>query len=388
LNVVTEISSLTLTAFRNYEQARLDGLSAGFIFLTGPNGAGKTNILEAISLLTPGRGLRNADLPTIQSRDYTSTPWAVSAQVRGDYGSVTLGTGRDPQKQKRAVRIQGVPAKSQADLAEYVSCLWLTPQMDRLFLDGASVRRKFLDRLVFTYDPSHAGRTTRYERAMQERLKLLKEKRFDGVWLDALEMQMAESGVAIAAARWDMVERLQRAQNQNITHDFPRAEIHAQGFLENALRDKNAAQVEDDFRALLKSSRDQDSADGITHHGVHRSDLYVVFQSSGIPAHACSTGEQKALLIGLILSHAILIKAELGRVPILLMDEIMAHLDEGRRGNLLHVLGDLRGQVFITATEASLFHDVTNGQFWRVENGHILRDFYPENTHQIATKNW
>lgn len=326
-------------------------------------------------MLTPGRGLRTAEMGEIQNRDHPSSLWAVSAQVQTDFGVIQIGTGRDAHKSKRVTRIQGVTAKSQAELADYVACLWLTPQMDRLFLDGASVRRKFLDRLVFTYDPSHAGRITRYERAMQERLKLLKEKRFDPTWLHALEMQMAESGVAIAAARNDVVMRLSHAQERGISHGFPHAHLSMMGSVEQSLQINTAAQAEQEFRDLLSSARLADSEDGVTHHGIHRSDLKVVFRVTNMPAAACSTGEQKALLIGIILSHAILMKAELGRVPILLLDEIMAHLDEGRRTDLLAVLMDLGGQVFITATENAGFHSLQNGQFWRVENGQISSDF-------------
>ena len=212
------IRSLQLTHFRCYETARLEGLTSGPVVLTGPNGAGKTNVLEAVSLLSPGRGLRGAKVSEMQRRD-GDKPWALSAEAETRYGDVRIGTGLDINSttEKRIVRINGETAKAQTALAEYLACVWLTPQMDRLFLEGSSARRKFLDRLIFAFDPGHAGRVTRYENAMSQRSKILRENdRPDPVWLDALEAQMAETGIAIAAARLEFIGILQRACDQGV----------------------------------------------------------------------------------------------------------------------------------------------------------------------------
>ena len=198
---MSALTEIRLRNFRSYTEACLNGLASSFVVLTGENGAGKTNILEAVSLLSPGKGMRNADLGDFQNKKYVDQVWAISANLSTQYGEIKVGTGRDPTKEKRVVHIQGEVAKSQAQLAEYITCLWLTPQMDRLFIDAASGRRKFLDRMVFNFDTGHAGRVTRYENAMAQRSRLLKDGKADAVWLDSLEIQMAEAGVAVAAAR-------------------------------------------------------------------------------------------------------------------------------------------------------------------------------------------
>ncbi len=363
------LKSLTLQNFRSYSEANLQGLASGFIVLTGPNGAGKTNILEAVSLLSPGKGLRNADLDDIQKQD-AELPWVVSAKAETIYGEIPLGTGRDPSKKRRVIRIKGEAAKSQADLADYISCLWLTPAMDRIFLEGSSGRRKFLDRMVFAFDPSHAGRLTRYENALSQRSKLLKEEKTgDASWLNALEDQMAETGIAIAAGRLDFVQRLQTVCTRAGDAEFPVADISMSGFVEERLTQMPAVKVEEDFRRQLQLSRTQDSIMGGANAGPHRSDLIVRYRDKNMAADQCSTGEQKALLIGIINAHATLIKSERGSPPILLLDEIAAHLDENRRAKLFEKLEKLGGQVWLTGTDDELFSSIRNGQKFHVRNG-------------------
>lgn len=362
------LKTLLLQNFRSYHEANLQGLASGFIVLTGPNGAGKTNILEAVSLLSPGKGLRSADIDEIQKRDAASS-WIVSSKAETIYGEIALGTGRDPDKKRRLVRIKGEKARSQADLADYISCLWLTPAMDRIFLESSSGRRKFLDRMVFAFDPSHAGRITRYENALSQRSKLLKEERYDPSWIAGLEEQMAETGIAIAAARVEFTRNLQTVCDRAEEDDFPIADLTLKGFVEDKLTSSPALQVETSFKARLKAGRDQDAIMGGASIGPHRSDLLVKYRAKDMAAELCSTGEQKALLIGIVMAHAALMKNERGAPPILLLDEIAAHLDENRRAKLFKKLQNLGGQVWVTGTDDMLFETIENARKYYVENG-------------------
>lgn len=352
----------------------MEGVPSGLIVLHGANGAGKTNVLEAISLLTPGRGLRNAALEEMQRRE-SPHAFAVAAQVETAGGDVALGTGLDPDGNKRTVRINGVNVRSQIALADYLSALWLTPQMDRLFLDGASGRRRFFDKLVFTFDPAHAGRVTRYENAMSQRSKLLREGKGDDYWLKALETQMAETGIAIAAARLDFIQRLQAGIDAGDAAEdlfFPRANISLSGTVEELLVSTPAVEVENMLLYQLSQSRSRDAETGGAASGPHKTDLLVRFAAKNMPADQCSTGEQKALLIGLVLSHARLIKSEKGDVPLLLLDEIAAHLDDKRRAALFDRLIRLGGQVWMTGTDESLFSAIDKtAAFYSVQNAEI-----------------
>lgn len=390
------ITKLTLNNFRCYETARLEGLTSGLIVLHGANGAGKTNVLEAISLLTPGRGLRNATMEEMQRMPIPPLPnplpagereetrsgsgegaaWSVAAHVHDGVTAHMIGTGPDIQTGKRAVRINGVAAKSQMALSDYLSALWLTPQMDRLFIDGASGRRRFFDKLVFTFDPAHAGRITRYENAMGQRSKLLREGKGDDHWLGALEIQMAETGIAIAAARLDFIQRLQAGIDAGEREEelfFPKARLALSGTVEELLATTPALEVENMLRYQLTQSRARDAETGGAASGPHKTDLHVRFAAKNMPADQCSTGEQKALLIGLILAHARLVKHERGAPPLLLLDEIAAHLDEKRRAALFERLAHLGGQAWMTGTDKNLFSSIDQtAAFFMVENARIL----------------
>jgi len=365
------LRSLTLSNFRCYGAARLDELSSGLIVLYGANGAGKTNVLEGVSLLSPGRGLRGAKVMEIQSQN-SGDPWAVAGELATDYGPIKLGTGLDAEAEKRVIRVNGQNVRGQNALAEHVSCVWLTPQMDRLFLDSSSHRRRFLDRLVFAFDPGHSGRVTRYENAMRQRSKVLQDGG-DVAWVEGLEAQMAETGCAIAAARLDFVERLQVAC-EAADHDFfPLARLQARGSVEEVLQRGSALEAEEIFSNQLKESRARDAITGGAALGPHKSDLHVVYADKNMAADQCSTGEQKALLIGIILAHAALIKAERGAPPILLLDEVAAHLDEKRRAALYDLLTDLGAQVWLTGTDGNLFTAIEAcAQFFEVKDAAVL----------------
>jgi DNA replication and repair protein RecF len=357
---VVYIKRLTLTNFRNYASARLDDLQPGAVIFIGDNGVGKTNILEAVSLLSPGRGLRGAATLDLVNRESSDKPWGVSAEFFDGDVFTKIGTGTTADKaDKRQVRINGAMKKSQTALSDYVSCVWLTPQMDRIFLDSSSHRRRFLDRLIYAFDPSHTGRLSRYEKTLRQRSKVLKDSRAPDVsWCSALEAQMAESAVAIAAARLDFCARLQaaciRAQDEDSAH-FPLARLEILGEIEKRLENQSALDVEESFKADLVKSRPRDALTGGAAIGVHRSDFDVVMAEKNMPAAQCSTGEQKALLIGVMLAHARLINAERGAPPLLLLDEIAAHLDDGRRAALYARLAALGGQVWLSGTDHALF---------------------------------
>ncbi len=370
--VASAVTRLRLTRFRNYATAALDP-TAKPIVLTGPNGAGKTNLLEAVSLLAPGRGLRGAQVAepdqrlTAEAEGGSPGPWAVAATVEGPVGPVEIGTGRDPEGERRLVRIDGQPAKSQQALGAHVAVVWLTPQMDRLFLDGAGARRRFLDRLIYGFDPAHAGRINGYEQALRQRARLLKEGTGDAQWLAALEAQMVERGIAIAAARADMAARLDRACRQ-ADGPFPAARLGLAGELDDWLGRQSALAAEERFADALAASRGRDAESGGAAVGPHRSDLSVRHAPKDLPADQCSTGEQKALLIAIVLAHARLAAAEKGIAPILLLDEVAAHLDEVRRAALFDRLVDLGSQAWITGTERAPFAGLDGrAEFYRVE---------------------
>jgi DNA replication and repair protein RecF len=364
---------LALNDFRCYREARIE-VEPAPVVLTGPNGAGKTNLLEAISFLAPGRGLRRARLGDVDRRGEAVTPWAVAASLATPRGSVRIGTGREANAnggERRVVRIDGAAARSQTALAEHVNLVWLTPQMDRLFLEGASVRRRFFDRLVYGFDPAHAARCAAYEQALRERGKLLREGRADAAWLTALEDTMAQHGVAIAAARRDVAARLDAACAAGVS-GFPRARLAISGSVEAWLDEYPALAAEDELRAQLQASRRQDGESGGAAIGPHRSDLQVRHGATDMAAEQCSTGEQKALLVAILLAHARL-QAELrGAAPLMLLDEVAAHLDRERRRALFAEVTALGAQAWLTGTDDELFVELRGtAQFFGVREATV-----------------
>ncbi|MEO5372918.1 MAG: DNA replication/repair protein RecF [Alphaproteobacteria bacterium] len=370
----TGVTRLTIRDFRSYDHLRLD-VDLRPVVLTGANGSGKTNLLEALSFLTPGRGLRRARLGEVTRRGAASDAvWTVAATVQGPRGSVDVGTGREPGgADRRVVRIDGRTVRGQVALAEVAAAVWLTPVMDRLFVEGAAGRRRFLDRLVFGLDPGHARRAGAYERAMRERGRLLREGRNDPAWLSALEATMAREGVAMAAARRSVVAGLcQRAAGTD--GPFPGAVPTLLGAVEGWLDEVAEPEAETRLRRSLWRSRGLDAGTGGAAEGPHRSDLVIRHAAKGLAAEQCSTGEQKALLIALMLAQARMQAEERGAVPLLLLDEVVAHLDEARRRALFEEIGRLGAQAWLTGTDQALFAGFGDGaQFFRVEDSTLTR---------------
>jgi len=351
------IRRLTLSDFRSYDSLDID-LDGRPVALSGANGAGKTNLLEAISLLGPGRGLRHARLDELPRIDGAGG-WAVSIRLETMGDEIALGVGAEGDRDvdRRRCRIDGGTASGPSAFADHLRLLWLTPAQDRLFMEGASERRRFLDRMAMALDPAIARISSSYETAMRQRQRLLDERSRDEAWLAALELQMAEAGVALAAARRDMAGALLAAAVEDVEAAFPAADIALEGDIEAALAYQPAAEVEEKFLARLKSNRRIDAEAGRALIGPHRSDLLVTHRAKGRPARLCSTGEQKALLIGLVLANARALSLKGDCAPlILLLDEIAAHLDEARRAALFDILDDLQFQCFMTGTDASLFN--------------------------------
>ncbi len=370
------IVQLSLTDFRNYKALRLEP-APGLNVLSGPNGAGKTNLLEAVSLLAPGRGLRRAPYSELL-REGASGRWTVSAMTCGRYGEARLGTDWAPAGESgaRRVSIDGDMQRGTSALSPYFSVLWLTPSMDRLFAGPAGDRRRFLDRLVYAFDAEHGQRAAAFEKLMRERNRLLEQRPFNASWLAGVEMQMAECGVALAAGRADAVRALDAYMRSGETLSnaaFPWAGLALIGDLERELEKFSAVEVEDHYRRILNDSRAYDAAAGRTTSGPHRSDLQVTHGPKGVAAARCSTGEQKALLVSTVLAHArFLAGLDGGVTPVLLLDEISAHLDSPRRQALFEVLATLGAQVWMTGTEQDLFAEIgTHAGFFRLEDGSL-----------------
>lgn len=366
---MTYLSKLRLTDFRSYKQADLSRLKSGVVVLCGANGAGKTNILEAISLLSPGRGLRRSK-PCDIARQNGAGTWAIWSRIQDGDVINQIGTGLRGQNEKRVIRINGENVRTQAALADYMACLWLTPQMDRLFLDGASERRRFLDRMIFSGDPAHVGRVSRYENVVRQRSRLLQDGKDDRSWLEALEAQIVDTGVAIAASRLDFIAHLRDFALQFQVPQFPKIDMAVHGTVEGWLREgQSALEVEDMFRMHLAQARSIDMRTGGASIGPHKSDLRVVYVDKDMPAAQCSTGEQKALLVTLVLAHGQMMAQQRGAPPVLLLDEIAAHLDESRRSILYQILFDMGGQVWLTGTDKSLFDPLQGrAQFFDIQD--------------------
>lgn len=389
------VTRLTLTDFRNYAYLRINA-HMGPIVITGENGTGKTNILEAISFLTPGRGLRGARLadikritPALISDEYQPTVisnacWAVSALVNKADEEVEIGTAvekslreisDDESKsfERRIVKIDGQKVSSQSELGKYLSAIWITPQMDRLFRGGSQPRRSFLDRLVYAFDVEHAKRTANFEHMYKEWYQLLKSGHNDDNWLLSLEEGMSALGVAIAAARREQIAKL----NTFIEHEpddvFPNVRLELEGTIEKLLNKLPALEVEDFYRELLKKQRRNilynDNIDGI-----NRTDFKVYYRKKGMPAELCSTGEQKSLLISIILAQTKCQTLDKGFAPVLLLDEVVAHLDDIKREALLEKVRDLGLQAWITSTDPTLFSSLKNdAMFLEVKNNQVKK---------------
>lgn len=350
---------LTLTDFRSYTRTEL-AMSGAPVFLVGPNGAGKTNLLEAVSFFTPGRGLRGASLAEVGRRqpgERIGRAWAVAAELAVDGEPVRLGTGvEQPGASRRIVRLEGETVPP-GRLAEYVRQVWLTPAQDRLFLEGAADRRRFFDRLVFAAEPRHAAYASAYEKTLRERMRLLTDGPADPAWLDALETRLAEAGALMATGRARTLAALQAEIDSRGERPFPQAKLGLAGAWEQmALEGAGLDEIEPRLAAALAAGRERDAAAGRALAGPHRGDLTVVHAEKDRPAAECSTGEQKALLLNLVLGQAArLARAEGQPSPILLLDEVAAHLDGRRRAALFDEIEALRLQAFLTGTDDHLF---------------------------------
>lgn len=371
------ITRLRLTDFRNYSRAEL-ALDARPVALAGPNGAGKTNLLEAVSMLSPGRGLRRAKLDSLRRAENgeTAPAWGVAAAIEraGETHEITTGVAPEAPN-RRIVKIDGTNAPA-ADLTALIPMVWLTPAQDRLFMGPPGDRRRFLDRLTLAAAPDHARNASTYEKAMRERQRLLDDNVFDPSWLGALEARIAESGAAMAAARARTLSRLAEQIAASPDTAFPTAALALDGALEEAaLTGETPETIAESFTRKLAEARSRDAAAGRALSGPHRSDLRVTHREKDAPAAQCSTGEQKALLTGLILAQARALAADHGIGPIVLLDEAAAHLDPDRRAALIAELNDLGAQAWLTGVESRLFEAfAADAQLFRVETGEITPD--------------
>jgi DNA replication and repair protein RecF len=373
------VRRLTLSNFRNYRAVILEAGSRPIV-LCGPNGAGKTNLIEAISFLAPGRGLRRATLEEVACNEGDGS-WAVSAEVEGALGLATLGTGiertaEDGATAQRKYRIDREPVGTAAAFSDHVRIIWMVPAMDSLFTGAPAERRRFLDRLATAIDSEHSSRVNAFERALRSRNRLLEDPRPDAHWLDAVEHETAELAVAVASLRAETVGRLRAALSARAQSAFPPADIALDGWMESLLPGEPAVVVEERYREKLRENRGRDAAAGRTLDGPHLTDLAVVYAQKGITAADASTGEQKALLIGLVLAHARLIAEMTGSAPILLLDEVVAHLDPSRRMALHGELAQLGAQVWMTGADPALFAEIKgHATLVEVQSGHLqVRD--------------
>jgi DNA replication and repair protein RecF len=370
------LSRLRLSDFRSWQV--LDAsFDASLICIAGENGAGKTNLLEAISLLAPGRGLRGARMAEFgRQQAGAGLPWAVAGRFETRLGAMDIGTGTDPEghSERRVYRLDGQAVRSQAMLAERVAAVWITPQMDRLFQEGASGRRRFLDRLVWALEPGHAREVAAHDSAMAERNRLLGEGRADPSWLAGLEDAMARHAVAVAAARRALMLRLNaELVAGRATGTFPAARLEIACPILAALAETPAVAVEDALRQGLAADRRRDAAAGGAARGAHKADLSLIHMPKSISAEFCSTGEQKALLVSVVLAHATLIAEARGFAPLLLLDEVAAHLDPVRREALFAALAGLPAQVFMTGTDLEVFAPLAGlGRLFSAGDGKLI----------------
>lgn len=364
------VSRLVLQNFRNYPSLEL-AVDTRSVALTGPNGAGKTNILESLSFLSPGKGLRSVGLgdiayaePGAHESSIKASPWSVYAELSHAEGITQIGTALEPQqgRDRRVVKVNGDFVKKQSTLSSLCRVIWVTPLMDRLFIEGASSRRRFLDRLVYGLDPLHADYVARFEKAMKERNKILEESG-DPLWLDKVEEELALSSSHISKARQNFLAQLMTAQS-TLTPIFPFAA--ASMFSNHCDAGHSVAEKVAKLQELLKESRKRDKLIGRCSIGAHKEDLCVIFQAKNRMADQCSTGEQKALLLSLILAAVKLIAVEQEGVPLLLLDEVIAHLDEDRRAQLFDVLFEMNIQIWMTGTDAEIFAK------WREKIQHLF----------------
>jgi len=380
------VRRLSLTDFRSYSFVRLE-TDPRPVVLTGPNGAGKTNLLEALSYLVPGRGLRRANLAEVgrvnaaeasvkTGEGHSPRAWAVAARIERGGIEMDMGTGYrknggEGKKARRMIKLDGKPAKNQAELGRQISALWLTPQMDRLFQEGPSARRRFIDQLIIGINPDHAAPLNAYEQSLRNRNRLLRDGVSNQAWFDSVEQSLSTHGIAVAVQRRDAISRLAPIA-ANGHGPFPGAKIELGGALEDWLAAGPALDAEDNMRAALAKCRCEDAVSGSTSIGPHRSNVLVHHSDTGLDAAHCSTGEQKALLVSLVFATAML-QAEVRRhAPLLLLDEVAAHLDDARRDALFDLVAQMGAQAWMTGTDEAVFAPFGDtAQRFCIEDGRI-----------------
>ena len=373
------IKYLCLDKFRNYDFLELD-LANGIIVIAGPNGSGKTNILEAISLFAPGSGFRNSKLSDMDNHHF-KLPWCIDAKINSIYGIKDVQTARTSRsgEDKRIIQIDGNISKNRAEIAKIFSVIWLTPQMDQLFINSRSNRLRFFDQLVVNFIPDHLYNINKYEYYMRERLKLLKNNFGDEEWLRVLEKNMADFAIQIANARANSLEYMQESIDETKSL-FPKSILKIDGFIEEKIKVRPAIDIEEFFIKEIKKSRQEDKLSGRTNFGVHRSNFYAVHQVKSIPVRLCSTGEQKAILISIILAEVRARKKQKSSSSVLLLDEVVAHLDNEKREELFKELEEIGCQAIITTTGTENFLSLKNkAQFFSLEKGIISESFLKVN---------
>ncbi len=395
--VRSAIRRLTLVNFRNYKYLRLN-TDKQFIVLSGENGSGKTNILEAVSFLSQGRGLRNARLSEIKTFDFSANQqrapifinnngWAVSALLENDDGEFSIGTSVESsfkeitynetkEVERRIVQVNNQKLTSQNDLGQFLSVIWVTPQMDRIFQGGAQHRRSFLDRIVYAFDTDHARRVSTYDNLYRQWLQILKSGNINNAWLSALEQQLAETGVAIAAARLEQIAKLNSFIETNPDDIFPDAMLELDGTIEKMLEQKPAIYVEDFYRDSLFNQR-RNILYNDNGSGINKTDLKAVYKKKNVPANLCSTGEQKSLLLNIILAQTKSLASSKNVYPILLLDEITAHLDDIKRDAFLAKIKNLNVQSWLTSTTLFDFMSIkSDAQFFEIKNNNVDSVFF------------
>ena len=361
-----QIKSLKLINFRSHSNFGLS-LSGKPLAIIGDNGAGKTNILEAISLLSPGRGIRNSKFSEMV-KDDNSMPWGVNFNILSNGKNYEVSSGLRDNQKGRDIKINSKKVSGSSALPEIILLSWLTPSMDQIFNETPSYRRRFIDRLCAVYEKNHTKNIKIYEKLMAERNSSFKSKVLDNVWLDALENQMSDVSIAIAETRLTFISDLNKVLETNLDPVWPRAHLEIYGFVENLVSSWNSGKAKEMLCNEFKNNRERDFFSKRTNEGVHRSDLLVNEKNKKIEAKKCSTGEQKSLLMGIILSHLELVSSFKSRYPVLLLDEVLAHFDKIRRKSFFKQIQEIGSQIIMTGTDISVFEELGDLEIYHLNN--------------------
>ena len=361
-----QIKSLKLINFRSHSDFSLS-LSGKPLAIIGDNGAGKTNILEAISLLSPGRGIRNSKFSEMV-KDDNSMPWGVNFNILSNGKNYEVSSGLRDNQKGRDIKINSKKVSGSSALPEIILLSWLTPSMDQIFNETPSYRRRFIDRLCAVYEKNHTKNIKIYEKLMAERNSSFKNKALDNVWLDALENQMSDVSIAIAETRLTFISDLNKVLETNLDPVWPRAHLEIYGFVENLVSSWNSGKAKEMLCNEFKNNRERDFFSKRTNEGVHRSDLLVNEKNKKIEAKKCSTGEQKSLLMGIILSHLELVSSFKSRYPVLLLDEVLAHFDKIRRKSFFKQIQEIGSQIIMTGTDISVFEELGDLEIYHLNN--------------------